>query len=498
MDCRNSHDDCLVIVSNRLPLVLKKDEAGEIKTEMGAGGLVTALAPVLKNRGGIWIGWPGYVQEEDIQAEPILTRESDRLGYALRPVQLTRQELDDYYEGFSNSVLWPLFHDFLGYCRFHQQYWDAYQRVNNRFAEVIAANIGQNDLVWVHDYHLLLVAAKLREKGARNRMAFFLHTPFPALDIFIRLPWRFKVLSSLLEFDLLGFHTVGDRRNFIGCLRKLVREVEIGQQAETEEGLCELRMNGRVIKLGVFPISIDYREFSDLAAAKDISERVKDIHENFPDKKNIFSVGRLDYTKGIPEGLRAFRKFLTLFPEMHRKVRFIQVVVPSREDIPAYAALKEEIERLVGEINGVFSQEDWMPVQYVYRHLDRRELVSFYRACEVALVTPLKDGMNLIAKEYCASNIKEDGVLILSEFAGAVNQLHEGALLVNPHDTESVASSMHQALFMDLAEKRRRMQGLRRCVQEQDIFWWVNYSLQAAIEKDLSSFPRIQEYYPAE
>ncbi len=482
----------LIIVSNRLPIILsrKKDEAWQI--EPGSGGLVTALAPVLRDRGGIWIGWPGTFVDDPAEMEALLAQATADAGYRLKPVLLSAEDVDQYYRGFSNQVLWPLFHDLQSRCRFDPAYWQAYRRANKKFARVIAENARKDDFIWVHDYHLMSVAGDLRKLGVRAKCAFFLHTPFPPMDVYLKLPWRFQILLSLLEYDLIGFQTIRDRRNFLQCIRHLIQGVNISGRGQ----VLTVTFGKRELRIGSFPISIDFNEFANLAKTREVAEQAWYIHEDLPHQQIILGVDRLDYTKGIPEKFKAFRNALRRFPELMEKVVLIQVLVPSRRAIPEYEDLKIEIERLVGKINGQLTRSGWVPIHYIFRHLDRQELLAYYRTAEVALVTPLKDGMNLVAKEYCASNLEETGVLILSEFAGATAQLQDNALLVNPHDIEGMAETIYQACRMDDDEKRSRMGKLRRSIRSHDIFWWVNSFLEAAIARRLDHFPVMEDYAP--
>ena len=480
----------LVVVSNRLPVVLS-DVDGRWRSEQGSGGLVTALAPVLRDRGGLWIGWPGTPIESGIQEA--LLRAMDDVGYSLVAVPLNSDEINRYYRGFSNEIIWPLFHDLQTRCNFDPGYWESYQDVNRRFAEVTAENTDDGDFIWVHDYHLMLMAQSLRDLGCRARLGFFLHIPFPPLDIFVKLPWRSQVLRALLRYDLVGFQTLRDRRNFVQCVRTLVGGVETRGRGQ----VCELRGDQTDVRSGAFPISIDYRQFERDADSHDVAVSAWHIHENLPERQIILGVDRMDYTKGIPERLKAFRHMLERHPEHRHRVTLIQIVVPSRRGIPEYEELKTEIEGLVGQINGQFTERSaWVPIHYLYRSLDRLELMGYYRASEVALLTPYKDGMNLVAKEYCACSLEENCVLVLSEFAGAAAELQRGALLVNPYDVAGMAETIHEALVMPPDERRRRMHMLRRTIKRHDIFWWVDSFLRASIERDLESFPVIADYVP--
>ncbi len=486
----------LIVVSNRLPMILVKGEGGKWSIASGSGGLVTALVPVLKNRGGLWVGWPGTIKEESRDIERIFQRATRKSGYTFAPVILTREEKNLFYYGFSNEVIWPLFHDLPSNCNFDPRYWHAYKEVNRKFAYTIAVNSRKNDYIWVHDYHLMNVAKELHKIGIKTPVGFFLHIPFPPLDIFLKLPWRLQILQALLEYDLIGFQTLRDRQNFVQCIRTLLKEAIVYGKGQ----VITCNIGERQVRIGSFPIGIDYNAFRKDAESQEVAERAWYIHEDIPNRKLILGVDRLDYTKGIPYRLEAFRNALIRYPELRRNVTFIQVVVPSRKDIPRYNELKVEIDRMVGDINGEFTQSGWVPIQYIFRNLERTELLAYYRTAEIALLTPLKDGMNLIAKEYCAANVDENGVLILSEFAGAAAQLHKGALLVNPFHIEDIADKIFLAYKMDREERQRRMRILRRSVREYNIFWWVDSFLRAAIAKDLGDFPLRPELvdYPME
>jgi trehalose 6-phosphate synthase len=482
----------LVIVSNRLPVVLKKVEDGRWTVLPGSGGLVTALAPVLRNRGGLWIGWPGTTQTEELDLEKLLRDATKDSGYTFKPVSLTKEEVEGFYYGFANEILWPLFHDLQTRCNFDPSYWNTYQKVNRKYAEVISRNVTDVDHIWIHDYHLMTVARELREIGTASKIGYFLHIPFPPLDLFIKLPWRFQILHALLTYDLIGFQTQRDRRNFVQCVRTMLKDVPVRGKGQ----VLTAQVDDREVRIGNFPISIDYNEFAQKATSDEVAERAKEIQEDITARYILLGVDRLDYTKGIPERLAAFENALERYPKLHREMSLVQVVVPSRTHIPRYHDLKIEIEQLISEINGRFTQPGWIPIHYLFRSIDRTELLAFYRAADIALITPLKDGMNLIAKEYCASNVEEQGVLILSEFAGAAAQMHKSAFLVNPYDVEAIADALYYATQMDLGERKRQMQALRRGVRKADIFWWVDSFLEAVFARDLDDFPSLSDYFP--
>ena len=491
MNDMTSGDSRLVVVSNRLPIVVKRVD-DKWTFIPGSGGLVSALAPVLRNRGVLWIGWPGTSDADPSTLSTLLREATRHSGYSLKPVALDQRDKEEFYYGFANEVIWPLFHDLQSHCNFAPRYWDAYTRINRRFADVIIQNARPGDFVWIHDYHLMNVGQELRARGATARTGFFLHIPFPPLDIYMKLPWRFPLLRALLEYDLIGFQTLRDRRNFLQCVRLIAPDLSVSGKGQ----VITIRAGNRELRVGTFPIGIDYQEFARGSKAEPVVRKARALHEDLPGRQVLLGVDRLDYTKGICHRFEAFRNALQRFPELHHRTTLIQVVVPSREDIPKYNALKMEMERLVGEINGQFTQSGWVPIHYIFRSLSRTELLAYYRACEIALITPLKDGMNLVAKEFCAASPEGDSVLILSEFAGAAAQLQKGALLVNPYSVEEVAEAIYRAIVMDPEERRARMHKLKRFVREYDIFWWVDAFLQAAIAKDLSNFPVPEEYVP--
>jgi trehalose 6-phosphate synthase len=460
------------VASNRLPVVLREDDGGGLRASPASGGLTAAMVPVLRRLGGAWVGWAGVTDVDEAVLESAL-RDAEP-GHALVPVLLSAEERDAFYHGFSNEIVWPLFHDLQTNCNYDPAYWEAYVRINRRFARVIAQRVQPDDVIWVHDYHLILVGAELRRMGVPNRIGFFLHTPFPERDIFRKLPWRDPIARSFLAYDLVGFQADRDRQGFIRSLTSL-GVVEI--VARTPDGrITSLRAPGqpRITQIGEFPIGIDMDAQERDAKSAPALEAVRRFARDMPGRILVLGLDRLDYTKGIPQRLQAFRDALDRHPELHRKVTLVQVVVPSREDIPTYAALRDEIERLVGQINGELSQPGWVPVLYIHHSIERQELRGWYRAAQVALVTPLKDGMNLVAKEYCASRVDERGVLILSEFAGAASQLADGALIVNPNDRIGVAEAIARACAMPEHEQMARMRRLRQGIRRHDVFHWAD------------------------
>ena len=470
--------DHLIVVSNRLPVSFKRDK-GKLQAIPSSGGLVTALTPILKEHGGTWIGSPGSVADYtdkaglhsgniETEVQDLLDDSSREHAYDHLAVHLTDEEQANFYEGFSNEIIWPLFHDLQSRCRFAPRYWDYYQRVNKKFAEAALKVAKANDIIWIQDYQLMQVAVTLRKQRPKARLAFFMHIPFPSPDIFEKLPWRGEILNGLLQHDLIGLQTARDEHNFLACLRHFLPGLKIERHGDMRIVHHE---RGKT-KVQFFPISVDFRWFSDAAQQKQVIERASEIREQLHNVHIALGVDRLDYTKGIPERLRAFASLLRDYPDLRGKITLFQIVVPSRETIIGYQNLMAEIEQSVTHINGEYGETDWVPVHYLHRSIPRDELLALYRAANTAIITPLKDGMNLVAKEYCAARSDNDGVLMLSEFAGAAPQLRTGALLVNPYDELGIAAALNRSFHMARDERRKRMSRLRTSIRRSDILRW--------------------------
>ncbi|MCP4685903.1 MAG: trehalose-6-phosphate synthase [bacterium] len=459
----------LVVVSNRLPVAIEEIETGWT-VKPSPGGLVTALAPTMRQARGLWIGWPGCT--EDAPADQLLD-DLEGLDYRLKAVLLNADEITRYYRGFSNKSLWPLFHDLLGHFSYATENWLTYIDVNRKFAEAVADSISEDSIVWIHDYQLLLVGQFLRQMGLHHKLSFFLHIPFPSPDLFRRMPVNRELMEGLLEYDHVGFQTARDSRNFIQCVKWYAPE----SRRTSYKRQSRIRHAGRDIKIGHYPISIDFQEFASGAAEPKVEEASWYLHENLQSRTLVLGLDRLDYTKGIPDRFLAFERALEKFEELRGNISLIQIVVPSRIYVSEYKDLKTELDELSGRINGRFAQHGWVPINYQFRNLDRVQLLGHYRACEIALITPLRDGMNLVAKEYCASQVDNKGVLILSEFAGAAQQLDKGALLVNPYDIDGVADAIYAAHIMPAEERAQRMKALRTEVKRTDVRRWVKWFL---------------------
>ena len=467
----------LINVSNRLPVEIK-NRGGKPRLTASAGGLASALDSIWRHHHGLWIGWAGPVEAE--AAVPLLQKAARGRPYGLRAVPLSSQEISKFYAGFANEIIWPLFHDMPSRCNFDPEYWEVYQRVNRKFAQATADSVNGKDFIWAHDYHLMLMGHYLRETGCTTRAGFFLHIPFPAPDMFEKLPWRKNILRGLLGYQLLGFQTDRDRFNFLSCVERILPAAS----SEREQSHNIVSYENHRTTVATFPISIAFDEFAGHAASHDVEAAANQLRRELSNNFMVLGVDRMDYTKGIPERLKAFRILLHRYPELRHRVTFVLVVVPSREDIKEYKALRREVELLVSQINGEFTEAGWVPIHYIHRNLSRKQLLSYYRAADIGLITSLKDGMNLVAKEFCAAQIDEQGVVIISEFAGAAAELRHGALVVNPNDLAGVAEAIHRACVMPVEEKRARMKLLRDVVRTYNVQGWAESFLEAALSPD--------------
>ncbi len=461
----------LVVVSNRLPVALNETSDGAWEVKPGTGGLVTALQPIIKRSKGVWIGWPGC--DDSVPFENILRDHNTESEFNLIPIPVSSEEVHKYYRGFANRAIWPLFHDLLEQFFFDLEEYGVYLRVNRRFAEITAQHIQDEDIVWIHDYQLICVGHYLREAGVTGQLNFFLHIPFPSLDLYRRFPRNRELLQAILRYDHIGFQTADDRRNFINCVKWLLPEA----QRITRKRQAVINYQGHVTKVGFYPISIDFNDFNQDALSQEVAEAAWYLRENVKVKKMILGLDRLDYTKGIPERFLAIERLLEKYPETRRNVSLLQIVIPSRLNVPDYQELKKRLDFLVGRINSRFSEHGWVPILYQFRTLHRHQLLGHYKAADIALITPLRDGMNLVSKEFCAASTDDLGVLILSEFTGAAAQMAKGAMMVNPFDIDGTADAIFAAYNMPEDEQRRRMKLLRAEVKRHDVMRWVNWFL---------------------
>jgi trehalose 6-phosphate synthase len=441
-----------VAVSNRV---------ADFRKAAQSGGLAVGLVDAFKSRGGLWFGWDGETVHAAADIEP-KTNKTGNVTTVTMP--MTEEDYAEYYLGFSNSVLWPLLHYRLDLVQFEPGFLEGYRRVNARFADALLPFLRPDDLLWVHDYHLIPFAAELRKRDCRQRIGFFLHIPFPPPEILAAAPQHEWLADSLFQYDVIGFQTDTDLGNFLHYVEDHVR-------AEALDGR-RIRIGGRTVVAGSFPVGIDVDSFAEMAAQMDEDVQIDMMRRRILGRQQIIGVDRLDYSKGLPDRLRAFRRLLELYPEHLKKVTFMQIAPPTREDVDAYADIREELEGLSGSINGGFGDFNWVPIHYIHRSIEREKLASLFRASQVGFVTPLRDGMNLVAKEFVAAQDEEDpGVLVLSKFAGAAEDLEE-ALIVNPYDVDDMAENLQRALTMPLAERQERQQALLQQVRENDAQKW--------------------------
>jgi trehalose 6-phosphate synthase len=442
----------LVVVSNRVPAT------SNIGTS--AGGLVVGLKAALAERGGVWFGWSGETCEPG--GECLRIEQDGGITYML--LDLSERDIEEYYRGFSNRTLWPLFHYRLDLAGFSPETRAGYYRVNDLFARTLAPRIAEDDIVWIHDYHLIPLAASLRALGLRNRIGFFLHIPWPPADLFLALPGHHDLLRALSAYDLIGFQTEQDLENFTGCLLRAKLARRVGGQLVDEAG--------RPIVADVFPIGIETREFAETAVRAERNSIVRRMHASLVDRDLIIGVDRLDYSKGIAERMKAFARFIELNPAQRNKVTYLQVTPKSRSEVPEYAAMQRGVAEIVGRVNGAFGELDWTPIRYLNRTIARSSLAGLFRLSQVGLVTPLRDGMNLVAKEFVAAqNPVDPGVLVLSRFAGAANEL-DGALIVNPYDIDQTANAIAAAVAMPLDERIARWRGMYTRLLRHDAAHW--------------------------
>jgi len=442
----------LVIVANRLPVDRVPGPDGEPSWRVSPGGLVTALEPIMRANEGVWVGWPGGT---DTDLEPF---EHD--GMTLDPMSLTAEEIERFYEGFSNATIWPLYHDLIAKPEFHREWWDSYVAVNQRFAERAAERAAHNATVWVQDYQLQLVPQQLRELRPDLRIGFFLHIPFPPAELFQQIPWRRQLLEGLLGADLVGFQMPGGAANFVRLVRQRVGH-------KTHRDLVYLP-DDRTVRAAAFPISIDYKGFEKLSRSDEVRDRAAEIREALGEPTKVFlGIDRLDYTKGIYARLRAFAELLRDGELDVEDAVFVQVATPSREQVEEYRVLRDEIDRLVGRINGDLGEIGRPAIHYLHSSYPREEMAALYRAADVMVVTPYRDGMNLVACRH-----DEDGALVLSEFAGAAAELRQ-AWQVNPYDLNGMKAALLQAYRAEPRDRQRRMRAMRRTVKQADVAAWA-------------------------
>ncbi|WP_438433830.1 bifunctional alpha,alpha-trehalose-phosphate synthase (UDP-forming)/trehalose-phosphatase [Gorillibacterium sp. sgz500922] len=485
----------LIFVSNRLPVTVKK-AGSELEYQKSIGGLATGLKSYHEQGGSVWAGWPGISSEELGEGEAGTVEQELRDTYNCLPIFLTKADIDQYYHGFSNETIWPLFHYFTNHTEYSSETWEAYKRVNHAFFDALEPVIEPGDTIWIHDYQLMLLPKIIRDRFPEAKIGFFLHIPFPSFEIFRLLIWREEILQGLLGANLIGFHTYDYVRHFMSSVSRILG---------IEHNLYRVNCETHTVRVDAFPMGIDYDFFAKSPSADGLSAELADFIANTGHLQNILSIDRLDYTKGIPDRIKAFRRFLAAYPEYREKVRLNLIVAPSRVEVETYDRLKKQIEVLVSQVNGEFGTVNWMPIWFFFRSFSQEDLIAFYRHSDVLLVTPLRDGMNLVAKEYLASRSDCKGMLVLSETAGAASELGE-AVIVNANDHGAIAAGLKTALDMPDHEKIERNRQIHRRLSRYNVKFWAEEFIQTLQNAEseptpskplanASDFPAIQTAY---
>jgi trehalose 6-phosphate synthase/phosphatase len=466
----------IVFISNRLPVTVSKTD-GDLEYNRSIGGLATGLKSFHEHAKSIWAGWPGLTDEQLTDNEKKNIRRKLKTGFQCLPVFLTEQEVNHYYYGFCNNTIWPLFHYFAFKTEYNEETWEAYKNVNQKFFEEIESTIGETDTVWIHDYQLMLLPQLIKERFPKASVGFFLHIPFPSYELFRLLVWREELLRGVLGADLIGFHTYDYVRHFLSSARRLLG---------LEHNLNKLTYEDRYIQVDAFPMGIDYDYFSGKIESEEYKKEFREIEDNKDGTKMILSIDRLDYTKGIPQRIRAFEQFLELYPEYQGKVRLNLIVAPSRTEVDSYDELRREIKELVSEINGKYGTVHWMPIWFFFQTFSQESLIAFYRHADMLLVTPLRDGMNLVAKEYTASCTDYLGMVVISETAGAASEMGE-AIVVNANDSLAIARGIKDALDMPPEEKIAINKIIHKRLKRYNVEFWAGEFISSLLHTALDS-----------
>jgi len=452
----------LVIVSNRLPVTVERRRK-ELRFRFSTGGVATGLSSFYKRFDSTWIGWPGISAEKMSEREKKDCELRMKSDFQCLPVYIPHSDFDRYYGGFSNKTIWPLFHYFPQFVTHDEKYWTSYQRVNQRFCDVVCELAGKDDIIWIQDYHLMLLPALIRERLPHTTIGYFHHIPFPCFELFRNLPQRDALLTGLLGADIIGFHTDDYVLHFLHSTHRLLGY-------ESEMGI--LTVDDRMVRVDAYPMGIDYELYAGASSEPGIQKNIEKVRRKVSSHTVVLSVDRLDYTKGIPRRLETFRRFLESYPEYHEKIIFVVIAAPSRTQVDDYGALKRTIDEMVGQINGAFGTINWIPIWYLYRSVPFESMVAFYNCADICFVTPFRDGMNLIAKEYIAARTDDCGVLILSEMAGAAKELGE-AIIVNPSDRQALVSALKEAIEMSVEERVERNRFMRKRICRYNVIRWA-------------------------
>ena len=449
----------LVLISNGEPYAHVEHDNKIVEKKL-AGGLTTGLDPLMQEEKGLWIAWGRGEADFQVVNDDNKVKVPNKNGYTLKRIELSDEERDGFYYGFSNEILWPICHSFITKANFNPHHWKMYKWVNQKYARAANEELRDDDLIWIHDYHLTLVPELIKNKKPNTKIGYFWHIPWPSWEAFRTIPWKDEILNQMLASDFIGFHTTNFVKNFMDCAEKL------GAKLDRENNI--IYKDGKKTKLAAVPLGIDYNRFSDIDHIN-LEKKAKELKKNYNSEKLILGVDRLDYTKGIIKRLKAIDQLFTKYPQYKGEVTLVQRISPSRTEVDEYKEMRKEINQKIGAINGRHQEKDWVPIRYFHQFAPQDKLLPYYKAADIALITPLVDGMNLVSKEYIAT--QENGQLILSEFAGAASQLKE-ALHVNPYHINQVAETLHQALQMSSEKSNTRFNKLKDNVKKYDIHWW--------------------------
>ncbi len=482
----------ILMVSALLPVSVREEKRGEYSVNVSPGGLITTLSQSVKNSKVVWLGWYGYPKPSK-KLENLVIEKGREKGFSLYPVSLNQEEFENFFNNFSNGVIWPLFHTFTQFCRFEEKYWEFYKKVNDKFATKIVNFLKENPdyIVWVHDYHFFLLPVFVKSKIPDAKMYFFLHIPFPSFESFLKLPWRKSIIRGMLGYDFLGFHTKIDQNNFIQCV-KYFFPVDIKKKKLT----VEISLDDKKIKTAALPISIDFGKYNKLSQEKEVIQIVKTIKKRFKDKYLILSIDRIDYTKGLVEKLEGIKRFLEKYPQYREKFVMLVSTAPNIKNLPEYVQLEQIFHHKIAQINGTFGTEDWRPILFINKRLDFKELIAYYTVADICFINSIKDGLNIVCKEYAASNVDLTGAVMLSEFTGASTEIGDYVYLINPYDKENIADTI-KAIFEENPDlKKEKMENLRRHISRFNIHWWSDTFFRLAQGKSVKEFPLLKDYYP--
>ena len=482
----------IVLVSALLPVSVREEKKSQYSVKVSPGGLITTLSQSVENSKVIWLGWYGYPKYSK-KIEEMVIKAGKEKGFNLLPISLSFEEFENFFNNFSNGVIWPLFHTFSQYCRFEEEYWNYYVKVNEKFASKIISFLKENPdyVVWVHDYHFLILPEFVKAKIPDAKMYFFLHIPFPSFENFLKLPWRKKIIDGLLGYDFIGFHTKVDKNNFIQCVNHFY-DLKVNEKSY----VSNIKISNKTIKVSALPISIDFEKYNQLAYDKEVLEITEVLKDRYKDKYLILSIDRIDYTKGLVEKLEGIKRFIEKYPEYRERFVMLVSTAPNIKKLPEYTQLEQLFHHKIAEINGTYGTEEWRPILFINKRLDFKELIAYYRVSDICFINSIKDGLNIVCKEYASSNVDLTGSIMLSEFAGASTEIGKYVYLVNPYDKENIADTIKYIFEEDKKIKSKKISNLRNHISQFNIHWWSDSFFRLAEGKKLDKYPELLDFYP--